>query len=187
MISKPKIAVLISGGGTNLQAIIDSLKSGELSGEIVCVLSNKKEAYGLMRAFKNGIPSEFVKNSAMKETIEKYSPDIVVLAGYLGILEKPFIERYLGRIINIHPSLIPKYCGKGFYGIKVHEAVIQNREKISGATVHLVDEGVDTGEILIQREVPVLDSDDASTLQKRVLEVEHKILIEGIEMLRRRM
>ncbi len=187
MIDRPRIGVLISGGGTNLQAIIDSVKMGVLSGEIVCVLSNKKEAYGLMRAYKNNIPSEFVQNSAMEATLEKYSPDILVLAGYLGILEKPLIDRYRGRILNIHPSLIPKYCGKGFYGIRVHEAVIKNKERVTGATVHLVDEGIDTGEILIQKEVCVFDSDDALALQKRVLEVEHEILIEGIEMLRRRM
>ncbi len=181
-----KIAVLVSGNGTNLQAIIDSIENRKLDGEVVCVLSDNENANGLNRGRKHDIPSEYVRNSDMKEALDKYSPDIIVLAGYLSILTEDVIKSYRGRILNIHPSLIPKYCGKGFYGIKVHEAVINNNEIESGATVHLVDEGIDTGEILIQEHVEVFPDDTPLDLQKRVLKIEHKILIEGIKLLRRK-
>ena len=176
------IAVLVSGGGSNMQAIIDNIKKGTLNNcEIKYVISSREDAFALKRAEKEGIRSEVVKEQdAIVKTLVENDIDIVVLAGYMKILPKALIERYEGRIINIHPSLIPKYCGKGFYGKRVHQAVIDGKETESGATCHLVDEGVDTGKILIQEKVEVLPNDTADSLAERVLEVEHRILSEGI-------
>jgi len=155
MNEKFKISVLVSGGGTNLQALIDNIENGNLpNAEIVRVISSRKDAYALERAKQAGIKTA-VAEEGLLEILDTVKTDLVVLAGYMKILQPEVIEKYRGRIINIHPSLIPKYCGKGFYGIRVHEAVIEAGEKVTGATVHFVDEGIDTGEIILQREVPV--------------------------------
>lgn len=183
-----RIGVLVSGGGTNLQSIIDAIEVGTLKSQIVCVISNKEAAYGLERARKHQIPAYFInpKEEGYDEKLlirlKDEEVDLVVLAGYLRILNKELIEAYIGRIINIHPSLLPKFGGKGFYGIHVHEAVLAAGEKESGATVHYVDTGVDTGKIILQRKLQVMTEDTPETLQKRILEqIEHKILVEAIQ------
>lgn len=190
--SKFKIAVLASGSGTNFQAIIDAVKEKRLDAEIVCLISDRKAAYALERAKDNGIDSYYFSikkyadsdefNHAIVEVLDKYEPDLIVLAGYLKILSHEFIEKYRGKIINIHPSLIPKHCGDGFWGIKVHESVIKSEDEYSGATVHFVDEGTDTGKIIIQRKIKLDKDETAESLQKKILnEIEHKILIEAID------
>jgi len=181
-----KIGVLISGGGSNLQAIMDQCQSGDLAGQVVMVVSNRKDAYGLTRAVGAGIDHAYLSKKAYKdrdayyeaiaERMEDHQVDLVVLAGYLDILPRSFVERYEGRIINIHPSLIPKYAGKGFYGMKVHRAVIEAGEKYSGATVHFVDAQVDTGQIILQESLVVDPEDTPESLQKKVLKIEHRIL-----------
>lgn len=178
-----KISVLVSGGGTNLQALIDKTQSGELHGaEIVQVIASREGVFALERAAKAGIKGKVVKDTdKLLEELKAEGTDIVVLAGYMKVLEPAVIEAFRRRIINIHPSLIPKYCGKGFYGKRVHQAVIDGGETVSGATVHFVDEGVDTGEIILQREVPVEPGDTADTLAARVLKTEHVILAEGVQ------
>lgn len=186
-----KLGVLISGGGTNLQAIIDSIQSGELDATIEVVISNRKGAYGLTRADEAGIPAVYIgkanypneeeRNEALSQILESHDVQLVVLAGYLSILSVDLIRKFERHIINIHPSLIPKYCGEGFYGHHVHDAVIANGESSSGVTTHYVDEGVDTGEIIFQVEVPVFKSDTADDLAARVLTQEHKLLIETIK------
>ncbi len=191
---KLKIGVLVSGNGSNLQAIIDATESERLDTEVSVVISNKKNAYALTRASKHGICGVYIgkenyfetskRNAAIIKTLEDHKVDMVVLAGYLDILDKEIIEKYRKRIINIHPSLIPKYCGKGFYGMHVHEAAINNKETISGATVHFVDEGIDTGEIILQRQVDVSKDDTPDTLQQKVLQIEHSILIEAINQIK---
>lgn len=177
------ISVLVSGGGTNLQALIDKVGSGELAGaEIVQVISSREGVFALERAAKAGIKGKVIKDTeGLLKALAEEDTDLVVLAGYMKVLEPPVIDAYRGRIINIHPSLIPKYCGKGFYGKRVHQAVLDGGETVSGATVHFVDEGVDTGEIILQREVPVEPGDTADTLAARVLKTEHVILAEGIK------
>ena len=177
------ISVLVSGGGTNLQALIDKVGSGELAGaEIVQVISSREGVFALERAAKAGIKGKVIKDTeGLLKALAEEDTDLVVLAGYMKVLEPPVIDAYRGRIINIHPSLIPKYCGKGFYGKRVHQAVLDGGETVSGATVHFVDEGVDTGEIILQREVPVEPGDTAETLAARVLKTEHVILAEGIK------
>lgn len=187
-----KIAVLISGGGTNLQAIIDSIKNGYINGKIEVVVSNKKEAYGLVRAEKNNIDNIYINRKEFSNDIEynnkiiselkKRNINLVVLAGYFKILSEEFIDEFENKIINIHPSLIPSFCGKGYYGRKVHEEVLKRGVKITGATVHYVDKGTDTGPIIIQESVRVEDDDDVDSLQKKVLEVEHEILIKAIKI-----
>ncbi|MGL4363073.1 MAG: phosphoribosylglycinamide formyltransferase [Cellulosilyticaceae bacterium] len=191
--SKLKLAVLVSGSGSNLQKIIDAVKNHTLQSEIVCVISNKEDAYGLERARINNIPSIFINpkeeeyDNKMLDVLKEYDVDLVVLAGYLKIVPKTMTECYKGKIINIHPSLLPKYGGKGYYGIHVHEAVIANKETESGATVHYVDHGIDTGDILLQEKVIVMEGDTPETLQQRVLiEVEHKILVQAIKMIEER-
>lgn len=177
------ISVLVSGGGTNLQALIDKVEGGELSGaRIVQVISSREGAFALERAARAGIRGRVVKETReLLEALDAERTDLVVLAGYMKVLEPEVIQAYRKRIVNIHPSLIPKYCGKGFYGKRVHQAVLDGGETVSGATVHFVDEGVDTGEIILQREVPVEPGDTADTLAARVLRTEHVLLAEGIE------
>lgn len=185
-----RFGVLLSGGGTNFQAIADNVRKSVIPGEIALVLSDHKDAYGLVRAEKMGIPHAAIlrreyKDSesyyrAMIEKLDAAKVDYLLLAGFMRILPAFFTEHYKRRILNIHPSLIPKFSGKGFYGERVHEAVIAAGEKVSGATVHFVDAGCDTGEIILQREVPVLPDDTAKTLAKRVLETEHEIYTEAI-------
>ena len=183
MSEKTKVAVLVSGGGTNLQALIDKVADGQLDDvEIVRVISSREDAFALTRAEKAGITTVVAREQqeVLKE-LKASGAEIVVLAGYMRVLSPEIIAEYRDRIINIHPSLIPKYCGKGFYGMRVHKAVIEAGEKESGATVHYVDEGVDTGAIILQEKVPVLDGDTPETLAARVLETEHEILARGLE------
>ena len=183
-----RIGVLVSGGGTNLQSVIDAVEVGILKSQIVCVISNKETAYGLERARKHQIPAYFINpkeegyDEKLMTLLEDKQVDLVVLAGYLKILNQDLIEAYKGRIINIHPSLLPKFGGKGFYGLHVHEAVIAAGEKESGATVHYVDTGIDTGKIILQRKLEVMPEDSPESLQKRILsQIEHKILVEAIQ------
>lgn len=189
---KVKIGVLISGSGTNLQALIDNVEKGMINGEIAVVISDKKGAFGIERAKKHGIEAieidkkEFDdKNVFMKAIInelEKYQVELVVLAGFLSILSEDFIEKFRNRIINIHPSLIPSFCGKGFYGLRVHKAALDYGVKVSGATVHFVDEGADTGPIILQEAVKVEEDDTPESLAARILEVEHKLLPEAVRL-----
>lgn len=182
-----RISVLVSGGGSNLQALIDAEQAGLLgNGKIVQVISGRAEAYALTRAAANGIPSIVIdkirfpkdhdRNDAILSALQSAATDLVVLAGYMNVLAPNVVSYFRNRIVNVHPALIPKHCGKGMYGQHVHKAVLAAGEKESGATVHLVDEGVDTGRILIQERIPVLPGDTAETLAARVLEIEHKIL-----------
>lgn len=191
---KAKIAILISGGGTNAQSVIDATKSGEIpNGEVCVVISDTAGAYGLQRAKNSNIPAVELNKKVFADKqafynrlfleIEKSKADMVVLAGFLSIVPKEIVNAFQGRMINIHPSLIPKYSGMGFYGHKVHEAVIANGEKFSGATVHFVETGVDTGQIILQEKVPVLKEDTPDTLAARVLETEHKILVQAVRQL----
>ena len=189
MTEKIRIAVLVSGGGTNLQALIDAQQAGEIpDGEIALVVSNKTGAYALERAAKAGIPAVTVTKKANGGTQEGFEQallavlkenriDLVILAGFLAILSAGFTRAYNDRIINVHPSLIPAFCGKGFYGLKVHEAALEYGVKVTGATVHLVNEIPDGGRILLQKAVDILPDDTAETLQKRVMEqAEWKLL-----------
>ncbi len=185
-----RLGVLVSGSGTNLQSMIDAVENGALKSQIVCVISNKEAAYGLERARKHQIPAYFINpkeegyDKKLLETLKKEQVELVVLAGYLKILNQELIHAYSKRIINIHPSLLPKFGGKGFYGLHVHEAVIEAGEKESGATVHYVDAGIDTGQILIQKKVAVEIDDTPESLQKKILnQIEHKILVEAIQKL----
>ena len=187
-----RIGVLVSGGGTNLQAIIDAVKSGDITNaSIEVVISNKKDAYALTRAKENGIAAESVCikdfesrekfNDALIEKIDSYNLDLIVLAGFLVVLPPELIAKYRNRIINIHPSLIPSFCGNGFYGLHVHEKALERGVKVTGATVHFVDEGTDTGPIIYQKAVEVLPGDTPEILQKRVMEqAEWKILPKAI-------
>ena len=169
-----RMAVLISGGGTDLQSIIDHRDS--IHGEIALVVSNRPSAKGLQRAENAGIPTAVIKDqTVLLETLKEYKIDFVVLAGYLAILGHDLIAAYPNKIINIHPSLIPSFCGPGMYGMHVHNAVIQRGAKVSGATVHFVSEEVDGGPIIWQEAVSIADLETAEDIQKRVLEVEHHI------------
>ena len=171
------IAVLVSGGGTNLQSIIDAVEAGKINGQIKLVISNKEGAYGLERAKKHNIRAVFEKDEqAIIDIMKENEIDLVVLAGFLKILSPNFTKAFENRIINIHPSLIPSFCGKGYYGLKVHEAAIEYGGKVSGATVHFVDENADTGPIIRQDTVEVFAGDSPQDLQQRVLKIEHKIL-----------
>lgn len=185
---KTKIAVFVSGGGTNLQALIDAQKSGILqSGEIALVLASNHKAYALTRAAENNIPSvvvvrkEFDSQLAyeekVKEVLKEYGIELIVLAGFMSILSENFTSAFPKRIINIHPSLIPSFCGKGYYGLKVHEAALAYGVKVTGATVHYVNEIPDGGEILMQKAVEVKDGDIPEVLQRRVMEEAEWILL----------
>lgn len=177
------IGVLISGGGTNLQAIIDETKSGGINGTIKLVISNKENAYGLERARLSGIKAVYETNEdKIIGLLKENNIDLIVLAGYLKIITPKFVDEFRNKIINIHPSLIPSFCGKGYYGEKVHQGVIDYGAKVTGATVHFVDEGADTGAIIMQETVNVEQDDDVKSLSKRVLEVEHRILKESIRL-----
>lgn len=177
------IGVLISGGGTNLQAIIDETKSGGINGKVKLVISNKEDAYGLERARLSGIKAIYeTDEDKIIGLLKENNIDLIVLAGYLKIITPKFVDEFRNKIINIHPSLIPSFCGKGYYGEKVHQGVIDYGVKVTGATVHFVDEGADTGAIIMQETVNVEQDDDAKSLAKRVLEVEHRILKESIRL-----
>lgn len=187
--------ILVSGGGTNLQAIIDGVDNGTITNtEIVGVISNNYGVYSLERAEKAGIRSEVVSpkdypdraafNRGLLSRIDEYAPDLIVLAGFLVVIPEIVIDKYEGRIINIHPSLIPSFCGTGYYGLKVHQAALERGVKVSGATVHYVDAGTDTGPIIIQKAVYVQDGDTPETLQRRIMEeAEWKILPQAIDMI----
>ncbi|GAA3657816.1 phosphoribosylglycinamide formyltransferase [Asaccharospora irregularis] len=178
------IGVLISGGGTNLQAIIDASESGEINGAVKVVISNKINAYGLERAKNHNIRSIYeTDEDKIIEILKENKIDVVVLAGYLKIISPKFVNEFRNKMINIHPSLIPSFCGAGFYGQRVHQAVIDYGVKVTGATVHFVDEGADTGPIIMQDVVEVDKNDDAKSLAKKVLEVEHRILTKSISLL----
>lgn len=171
------IAVLVSGGGTNLQSIIDAVEAGRINGQIKLVISNKEGAYGLERAKNHNIRAVFEKDEqAIIDIMKESQIDLVVLAGFLKILSPNFTKAFENRIINIHPSLIPSFCGKGYYGLRVHEAAVEYGVKVSGATVHFVDENADTGPIIRQETVEVLPEDSPQDLQQRVLKIEHSIL-----------
>ena len=177
------IGVLISGGGTNLQAIIDETKSGGINGTVKLVISNKEDAYGLERARLSKIKAVYeTDEDKIIELLKENNIDLIVLAGYLKIITPKFVDEFRNKIINIHPSLIPSFCGKGYYGEKVHQGVIDYGAKVTGATVHFVDEGADTGAIIMQETVNVEQDYDAKSLAKRVLEVEHRILKESIRL-----
>lgn len=175
------IAVCVSGGGTDLQSIIDACEAGKINGEIRLVISNRKKAYGLERARLHGIQAEWIKDEdEILKRFEEEKIDVVVLAGYLAIVGDKLIEQYKNRIINIHPSLIPSFCGPGFYGMHVHEAVFKRGVKVSGATVHFVTGEVDGGPIILQRAVDISDLETPEDIQARVLEIEHEILPEAV-------
>ena len=177
------IGVLISGGGTNLQAVIDGTESGEIKGQVKVVISSKQGAYGLERAKNHNIKAICeTDEDKIIEILKENKIDLVVLAGYLKIISPKLVNEFRNKMINIHPSLIPSFCGAGFSGEKVHQGVIDYGAKVTGATVHFVDEGADTGPIIMQDVVKVNQDDDAKTLAKRVLEVEHRILKESISL-----
>ena len=177
------IAVCVSGGGTDLQSIIDACEAGKINGQIRLVISNRKKAYGLERARLHGIQAEWIKDEdEILKRFEEEKIDVVVLAGYLAIVGDKLIEQYKNRIINIHPSLIPSFCGPGFYGMHVHEAVFKRGVKVSGATVHFVTGEVDGGPIILQRAVDISDLESPEDIQARVLEIEHEILPEAVAL-----
>ena len=183
-----RVLVLVSGGGTNLQAILDAIDEGKITNtEIVGVLSSSPKAYALERAKIKEIPTTVVApkayssraefEQALKEAIDSYQPELIVLAGFLVVLPEAIVKAYPRRILNVHPSLIPSFCGKGFYGLKVHEEALKRGVKVTGATVHFVDEGTDTGPILFQKAVEVRDGDTPELLQRRVMEEAEWILL----------
>ena len=190
-----RVCVCVSGGGTNLQAIMDAIDSGKITNaEIVRVISNNKTAYALERAKNHGIDAVAVSpkdyetrelfNQALLDTINEVQPDLIVLAGFLVVIPKEMIAQYRNRIINIHPSLIPSFCGTGYYGLKVHEAALERGVKVTGASVHFVDEGTDTGPIILQKAVYVEPGDTPKVLQQRVMEqAEWQILPQAIDMI----
>ena len=189
---KTRISVLVSGGGTNLQALLDAQGRGEIpSGEIVLVVSNNDDAYALTRAKNAGVETAVVSRKAygeqfekvLLETLQKAEIDLIILAGFMCILSKEFTMSFSDRIINVHPSLIPSFCGKGFYGLRVHEAALEYGVKVTGATVHFVNEVPDGGAIILQRAVEIQEGDTPEILQKRVMEqAEWKILPKAAEM-----
>ncbi|MBO5150488.1 MAG: phosphoribosylglycinamide formyltransferase [Anaerotignum sp.] len=199
MNKKTKIAVFVSGGGTNLQALIDAAKRGEIpSGEIALVLASNDKAYALTRAAENNIPSAVVKRKdyenqiayeeAVKAVLAEKDIDMIVLAGFMTILSENFTSAYPKRIVNVHPSLIPSFCGEGFYGLRVHEAALEYGVKVTGATVHYVNEIPDGGEIILQKAVEILEGDTAEVLQKRVMEQAEWILLpQAVELVAKKL
>ena len=179
-----RIAVLVSGGGTNLQALIDAVSENKINGEIVFVASNRLKAYGLERARNAGITAECIKDEGLLvKRLEEFKVDLIVLAGYLAILSSDFINKYENKIINIHPSLIPSFCGSGMYGIHVHEAAFARGVKVSGATVHFVSSVVDGGPIILQRAIDISDCQSPDEIQKKILlNVEHNLLVEAVSL-----
>ncbi len=187
-----RIAVLCSGGGSNLQAVLDAIDAGQIHGRVVLVLSNRSGAFALERARSRGIQAVFVSkkqagsdeayNQAVLAELRAKHVGLIVLAGYLPMVGEAIVDEYRGRILNIHPSLIPAFCGQGMYGEHVHEAVLAYGAKVSGATVHFVDEQADHGAIVMQRAVPVEEGDDAHSLAARVLEAEHQILPQSVAL-----
>lgn len=190
-----RVVVMVSGGGTNLQAIIDAAETGRITNtEIAGVISNNRNAFALERAARHQIPAKCISpkdytsredfNKALLQEVQEFEPDLIVLAGFLVVIPPAMIEAYRNRMINIHPSLIPAFCGTGYYGLKVHEAALARGVKVAGATVHFVDEGTDTGPILLQKAVKVKDGDTAEVLQRRVMEeAEWQILPAAINLI----
>lgn len=189
-----KIAVMFSGGGTDFQSLIDGQAAGKFDGKIVVAVTSNSAAYGIERAKKAGIDcfvfrkadyaDEIARDREVLKVFEERGVELIILAGYLGIISKPLLDRYMGSIVNIHPALLPKFGGKGMFGLNVHKAVIAAGEKKSGATVHYVDGGTDTGEIILQRSLDVLPGDTPESLQKRILdEIEHPLLVEAVALL----
>lgn len=190
-----RVVVMVSGGGTNLQAIIDAAETGRITNtEIAGVISNNRNAFALERAARHQIPAKCISpkdytsreefNKALLQEVQEFEPDLIVLAGFLVVIPPAMIEAYRNRMINIHPSLIPAFCGTGYYGLKVHEAALARGVKVAGATVHFVDEGTDTGPILLQKAVKVKDGDTAEALQRRVMEeAEWQILPAAINLI----
>ena len=181
------LAVLISGSGSNLQAVIEATENGTISNaKVALVVSSRGNVFGLERAAKHGITNMVIDRldtDKLLDTLKAHSIDGIILAGYLTVIAPDVIAAYSGKIINIHPALLPLFGGKGFYGIKVHQAVLASGEKYTGATAHLVDCGIDTGAILVRGVIPVLPDDTAESLQKRVLKVEHKVLVQAVKAL----
>jgi len=186
-----KIVVLASGRGTNLQAIIDACERGEINGKVIAVISDRKDAFALQRARKHGIKDIFLNPKGLKrdeydekllELLDNLQPDLIVLAGYMRILSPKVVRKYYGKIINIHPALLPSFGGKGYYGERVHRAVLEYGCKVSGCTVHFVDEEVDHGPIIVQRCVPVMEDDTPETLAERILIEEHKALVYAVKL-----
>jgi phosphoribosylglycinamide formyltransferase-1 len=176
-----KIAVFVSGGGTDLQSIIDASKAGDINVDIRVVISNRKNAYGLERARLAGIRAEHIKDEDLIiQTLQEEGVELIVLAGYLAIISERLINLYPNKIMNIHPSLIPSFCGPGFYGLHVHEAALKRGVKVSGATVHFVSPVVDGGPIILQEAVDISDLHTAEEIQARVLEIEHRILPKAV-------
>lgn len=190
--SKINIGVLVSGGGSNLQALIDAVEKGEIEGKIALIISSNPEAYALERARKHSIegiyigknnyPSLAERSNRILEILKERNIDLIVLAGYMNQLGTEIIQSFSNRIINIHPSLIPSFCGKGFYGQRVHQAALDYGVKITGATVHFVDEGMDTGPIILQEAVAVEVEDTVETLGAKVLAIEHKLLPQAVKL-----
>lgn len=188
---KAKLAVLVSGNGTNLQAMINAIQFGLLQAEIAVVVSTRPHAYALERAAQVGIPTVVVArksypdneaySEALLEVLEPYAPDLILLAGFMSVLSDAFVSHYTGRIMNTHPALIPAFCGSGFYGDRVHQAVLDYGAKVSGASIIFVEPGVDTGPIILQEAVPVYDTDNVESLAQRVLEVEHRLYVRAVE------
>lgn len=185
-----KIVAMVSGGGTNLQAIFDAIDRGEIDGEVTLVISSSRKAYALERARMRGIPVVALPlkafataekcHAARHRALVEAQPDLIVLAGYLGILGADTIRAFAGRILNIHPALIPSFCGKGMYGHHVHEAALEYGVKLSGATVHFVSEAIDAGPIVFQGSVPVLEGDTPDSLAERILPIEHELLPKAV-------
>lgn len=187
-----KIAVLVSGGGTNMQAVIDEINKDNIKGDIRVVISSKKDAYALKRAENHEIEGLYIgkenypnmekRTEAIIKILEEREIDLVILAGYMSILDQVLIKKYRNRIMNIHPSLIPSFCGKGYYGKKVHQGVLDYGAKLTGATVHFVDEGTDTGPVILQKAVEVKQHDTVEILAERVLKVEHELLPKAVKL-----
>ncbi|AAM23861.1 phosphoribosylglycinamide formyltransferase-1 [Caldanaerobacter subterraneus subsp. tengcongensis MB4] len=185
-----RLVVMASGNGTDLQSIIDAIEAGYIKAQIIGVVSDKKEAYALERAKKHGIPAYCLRKKELKENffkellslLESLNPDGIILAGFLTILSEEIVERFPNKIINIHPSLIPAFCGKGFYGMRVHQAVYDYGVKYTGCTVHFVDKGTDTGPIILQEVVKIEEHDTPESIAKKVLEVEHKVLPYAVKL-----
>ncbi len=183
-----RFAVLISGGGTNLQALIDAVDNGVIPAEIALVISDREGAYGLERARKHNIPAEVQarkmyasaaeRDEHIVASLEKHDVDFVMLAGYLSILTEGFVKKYERRIINIHPALIPNYCGKGYYGDIIHNEVLENGEKETGITLHFVDAGVDSGPIIVQHKIPVVEGETLESLKEKIHASEHRLIVE---------
>ncbi len=187
-----KIAVLVSGGGTNMQAVIDEINSGNINGDIEIVISSSPDAFALKRAESHGIEGIYIgkdnypdveeRTEAIIKILEDHEISLVILAGYMSILDKKMVKRFQNQIINIHPSLIPSFCGKGYYGKKVHQAVLDYGAKLTGATVHFVDEGTDTGPVILQKSVEVKQNETVETLAKKVLDIEHQLLPKAVKL-----